>query len=108
MEEKEVDIVKELNTCQGVKIDLGGYYKVDEKKTEAAMRPCQVWNDILAKYGKMAEEAAAAAPAAPAAVTVAPVAPEDVKIQTSGSVSPSKGGNGISKLCGCFSNKSSL
>merc|ERR1712194_123794 len=106
MEEKEVDIVKELNTCQGGKIDLGGYFKVDEKKTEAAMRPCQVWNDILAKYGKMAEEAAVAAPAAPADVTVAPVAPEDVKIQT-GNNSPSKVG-GISKLCGCFSNKSAL
>merc|ERR1712194_999491 len=34
-------------------LDMGGYYKVDEEKTETSMRPCKIWNDILSKYGKM-------------------------------------------------------
>merc|ERR1712194_956283 len=108
MEEKETEIVKELNAVQGVKIDMGGYYKVDEEKTETSMRPCKIWNDILSKYGKMAEEAAGAAPAAPAAAPAAPaeaptapLAPEDIKIESSGKEK-------TSSLCGCLGKKSAL
>ncbi|CAD7963250.1 unnamed protein product [Amoebophrya sp. A120] len=45
-------IVKELNECQKVAVDLGGYYHPDPVKTSAAMRPCKVWNDLLEKAGK--------------------------------------------------------
>merc|ERR1719223_2134177 len=37
--EKEATVTKELIECQGVSVDLGGYYKVDEAKTKAAMCP---------------------------------------------------------------------
>lgn len=46
--ENESAIVNELNKIQGVKIDIGGYYKPDEKKTSEAMRPSKTFNDILA------------------------------------------------------------
>merc|ERR1712048_256269 len=37
--EKESKICDELIVCQGPAVDLGGYYKVDEAKTKAAMCP---------------------------------------------------------------------
>jgi isocitrate dehydrogenase len=40
-------IVDELNGIQGVAVDLGGYYRPDEHKAEAAMRPCAAFNDVL-------------------------------------------------------------
>ena len=46
--ENESVIVNELNNVQGVKMDIGGYYKPDEKKTSEAMRPSKTFNDILA------------------------------------------------------------
>lgn len=46
--DNESAIVNELNKIQGVKIDIGGYYKPDEKKTSEAMRPSKTFNDILA------------------------------------------------------------
>merc|ERR1712027_40943 len=36
--DNEATIMKELIDCQGPAVDLGGYYKVDPRKTEAAMR----------------------------------------------------------------------
>ena len=33
---------------QGSSVDTGGYYKMDDSLTEAAMRPSQTLNDILA------------------------------------------------------------
>ncbi|SMD41499.1 isocitrate dehydrogenase [Aquiflexum balticum DSM 16537] len=45
--ENESAIVNELNKIQGVKMDIGGYYKPDEKKTSEAMRPSKTFNDIL-------------------------------------------------------------
>ncbi|MCR9016578.1 NADP-dependent isocitrate dehydrogenase [Aquiflexum gelatinilyticum] len=47
--ENEAKIVSELNDAQGVKVDIGGYYKLDEAKTSAVMRPSKTFNDILAK-----------------------------------------------------------
>ena len=32
-------------------MDIGGYYQPDEEKAIAAMRPCAVFNDALAKLG---------------------------------------------------------
>lgn len=40
-------IVEELKMCQGKPVDLGGYYKVDPRKAENAMRPSPTFNKIL-------------------------------------------------------------
>jgi isocitrate dehydrogenase len=47
LSEKETKIVDELNGAQGVKMDIGGYYKPDVEKTSAAMRPSKTFNNIL-------------------------------------------------------------
>ena len=49
--ENETTIVEELNAVQGQPMDIGGYYQPDEEKATAAMRPCAVFNDALAKLG---------------------------------------------------------
>ncbi len=51
MQENEVKIVAEYNDAQGAKVDIGGYYKLDEEKTSKALRPSQTFNDILAQLG---------------------------------------------------------
>lgn len=43
----EATIVDELIKCQGVPVDIGGYYKPDPVKLEAAMRPSETFNSIL-------------------------------------------------------------
>ena len=45
--EKEVLISGELLAAQGGAVDIGGYFKPDETKTAAAMRPSQSLNHIL-------------------------------------------------------------
>jgi isocitrate dehydrogenase len=47
LRDREADIVSILNGIQGVSVDLGGYYWPDTAKTEAAMRPCAVFNELL-------------------------------------------------------------
>lgn len=47
LREKEADILKELDTAQGHTVDIGGYYRPDEAKMEAAMRPSKTLNRIL-------------------------------------------------------------
>ena len=44
---KENKIVEELNSVQGTKVDLGGYFLTDPAKTAAAMRPSPTFNDII-------------------------------------------------------------
>ncbi|MDP4643342.1 MAG: NADP-dependent isocitrate dehydrogenase [Opitutales bacterium] len=44
----EAKIVEELNAVQGVAMDIGGYYRPDEAKTIAAMRPSATFNAALA------------------------------------------------------------
>ncbi len=44
----EEAIVSELNGAQGVKADLGGYYKLDDAKASAVMRPSSTLNDLIA------------------------------------------------------------
>jgi isocitrate dehydrogenase len=46
---KEEQIVTELNTSQGHKIDLGGYYHPNQAKTSHAMRPSETFNSILSE-----------------------------------------------------------
>ena len=43
----EANIVDELNSVQGVAVDIGGYYRPDRAKTSAAMRPSATLNSIL-------------------------------------------------------------
>jgi isocitrate dehydrogenase len=40
-------IVDELNSVQGVAVDIGGYYRPDRARTSAAMRPSDTFNSIL-------------------------------------------------------------
>ena len=44
----ETKILEELNGAQGPAQDLGGYYKPDTAKTDAAMRPSATLNGIVA------------------------------------------------------------
>ncbi|MEI5638771.1 MULTISPECIES: NADP-dependent isocitrate dehydrogenase [unclassified Pseudoalteromonas] len=46
--EKEADIVAALNEAQGQAMDVGGYYQPEDDKAFAAMRPSQVFNQVLA------------------------------------------------------------
>ena len=49
MAANEAKIIEELNTVQGVPMDVGGYYKPDPEKAAAAMRPSATLNEIIAK-----------------------------------------------------------
>ncbi len=46
--ENEQTIVHELNSVQGKAVDIGGYYRPDDTKAFAAMRPSQTFNSALA------------------------------------------------------------
>ena len=46
----EEKIVEELNSAQGVAVDVGGYYKLDSVKASSAMRPSSTFNEILANH----------------------------------------------------------
>ncbi len=45
--EQEGVIVAELNAAQGKPVDIGGYYKFNEKLTNEAMRPSKTFNATL-------------------------------------------------------------
>lgn len=49
LESNENIIRSEFNDAQGVKVDLGGYYKFDDKKAEFIMRPSKTFNGIIEK-----------------------------------------------------------
>ncbi len=46
--DNEQTIVHELNSVQGKAVDIGGYYRPDDTKAFAAMRPSQTFNSALA------------------------------------------------------------
>jgi isocitrate dehydrogenase len=46
--EKEEAIVAEMAEVQGEAVDIGGYYRPDDEKTTAVMRPSKTFNDTLA------------------------------------------------------------
>lgn len=48
LSENEEKIIEELNSVQGHENDIGGYYLPDEEKADAAMRPSETFNRILA------------------------------------------------------------
>jgi isocitrate dehydrogenase len=47
LKEHRHTIVEELKMCQGRPVDLGGYYKLDPRKAEIALRPSVTFNKIL-------------------------------------------------------------
>lgn len=49
LQENESKIHQEYLNAQGSKVDLGGYYKLDDEKCNKIMRPSQTFNAILAK-----------------------------------------------------------
>ncbi len=49
LSENEKKIYDELIAAQGKPVDTGGYYRPDDKKTSAAMRPSKTLNDALAE-----------------------------------------------------------
>jgi isocitrate dehydrogenase len=49
LEEHETVIVDELAAAQGAPVDIGGYYRPDEKKVVPAMRASSTFNRILAE-----------------------------------------------------------
>jgi isocitrate dehydrogenase len=48
LRENEQKIIDELTAVQGSPVDIGGYYKVDEAKTDAIMRPSTTFSEALA------------------------------------------------------------
>ena len=47
LQEKEIDIIKELNLNQGNNIDIEGYYLPNTDVLTKAMRPSRIFNDII-------------------------------------------------------------
>ena len=50
MQEKEIDIIKELNSNLGNKIDIDGYYLPNADTLIKAMRPSLIFNDIIDNF----------------------------------------------------------
>ena len=50
MQEKEIDIIKELNSNLGNKIDIEGYYLPNTDTLIKAMRPSRIFNDIIDNF----------------------------------------------------------
>merc|ERR1719204_439763 len=48
----ETKVLQDLIDCQGKPVDLGGYYRVDRAKADAAMRPSQSLNGIIARLAE--------------------------------------------------------
>jgi len=47
LKDAEDQILKELVDCQGPSVDIGGYYHPSPEKAEAAMRPSNVFNNLM-------------------------------------------------------------
>lgn len=52
LESKQDSIRAEFNSAQGVKVDLGGYYKFDDNKAESVMRPSKSFNAMIERIAK--------------------------------------------------------
>merc|ERR550525_391 len=50
--DNEAKILEDLIVCQGSKVDIGGYYRVNKAKTDAAMNPSPALNKIIANLGE--------------------------------------------------------
>jgi isocitrate dehydrogenase len=58
--EKQDTILAEINTARGCQLDIGGYYRPEDKKVAKAMRPSATMNKILADFVGQASLAASA------------------------------------------------
>ena len=47
-EEKETAILNDLKSVQGHKVDLGGYFHINDRIASLAMRPSEIFNDVIA------------------------------------------------------------
>lgn len=52
LESSAESIRTEFNGAQGKKVDLGGYYKLDDEKCNGIMRPSKAFNAIIEKIAK--------------------------------------------------------
>lgn len=52
LESNEKTIRAEFNTAQGVKVDVGGYYKFDDGLAESIMRPSKSFNAIIEQIAR--------------------------------------------------------
>ena len=52
LESKQDSIRAEFNGAQGKAVDLGGYYKFDDNKTESIMRPSKSFNAIIEQIAR--------------------------------------------------------
>jgi len=52
LESNETSIRAEFNNAQGKRVDLGGYYKFDDKKAESIMRPSAKFNAVIERIAK--------------------------------------------------------
>merc|ERR1712055_285384 len=50
LKDNEAAIQQELIDIQGVSADVGGYYKLDEEKANAVMRPSKKFNELIDNY----------------------------------------------------------
>merc|ERR1711922_96576 len=50
LKDNEAAIQQELIDIQGVSADVGGYYKLDEEKANAVMRPSKKFNELMDNY----------------------------------------------------------
>merc|ERR1712045_222907 len=49
----EAKVLQELIDCQGKPVDIGGYYKLDKAKADAAMNPSETLNDIIRRMSQI-------------------------------------------------------
>eukprot|EP00440_Ansanella_granifera_P011482 gb/GFBE01012466.1/.p1 GENE.gb/GFBE01012466.1/~~gb/GFBE01012466.1/.p1 ORF type:complete len:355 (+),score=120.60 gb/GFBE01012466.1/:2-1066(+) len=47
LESCEAKVLKDMIDCQGVQVDIGGYYHVDKAKADKAMNPSEIFNGII-------------------------------------------------------------
>merc|ERR1711874_948117 len=50
LRDNEAAIQQEMIDIQGVSADVGGYYKLDEDKANAVMRPSKKFNELMDNY----------------------------------------------------------
>ena len=50
LKDNEAAIQQEMIDIQGVAADVGGYFKLDEEKANAVMRPSKKFNELMDKY----------------------------------------------------------
>eukprot|EP00931_Biecheleriopsis_adriatica_P099470 TRINITY_DN73_c0_g1_i6.p1 TRINITY_DN73_c0_g1~~TRINITY_DN73_c0_g1_i6.p1 ORF type:complete len:785 (-),score=224.13 TRINITY_DN73_c0_g1_i6:140-2431(-) len=55
LQDGEAKILQDMVDCQGSAVDIGGYYRVDKAKTDAAMNPSATFNSIIARLTQGAD-----------------------------------------------------